>query len=43
VISADAFEVVGVRSVRCVGVAARVAALSPSAWEVCGAVSPPPA
>jgi hypothetical protein len=31
-ISTDMFEVVGVRPVRCIG----VAALSPSAWEACG-------
>jgi hypothetical protein len=43
VISADVFEVVGGRPVRCIGVAARVAALTPSVWEVCGAVALPPA
>jgi len=43
VISADVFEVVRVHPVRCIGVAARVAALRPSAWEVCGAVALPPA
>src|SRR6266571_3914066 len=43
VISADVFEVVVVRSIWCIGVDARVAAPSPSAWEVCGAVCMPPA
>jgi hypothetical protein len=39
VISADVFEAVGGRPVRCIG----VAALTPSAWEVCGASWPSPA
>src|SRR6266568_1087521 len=41
VISADVFEVVVVRSIWCIGVDARVAAPSPSAWEVWGAVCRP--
>jgi len=39
VISANVFEAVGGRPVRCIG----VAALTPSAWEVCGAAGPLPA
>src|SRR6476661_3998181 len=43
VISADVYEVVGGRPVRCIGVAARVAALAPSAWEVSATIRGLPA